>query len=264
MSTPSGPDHERSSGSRAPADPRPFRSRFRPLASGEPDEIDLELSRLEGIAHPAIRAEVERAASGPLRDVVAEMDAYAAFFEQHAPGLPEAPAVSPAFGARWRAPLLAAALVLIAVGVTWLGLPGEPGYRAMGGLPVDIAVMRQSEQLAPPVAFEPGDQVHLGFVAPRSGIVDVFTLQDDGMVSLLLRGAPVRGGERFVLPGAARLDAYAQREWIVVELGDQVREHAAIVDSASALLPDPLAHAEEERWVLEVTRSGLPHPEERE
>lgn len=223
-----------------------------PLTSGEPDEVDLELLQLGAIDDPLPHARVEAAAQGDLSRAAAEMDAYRAFFSEHAPGLPQAP---PSWALpRWVAPVLLAALLLLTIGLLTPG-PDEPGYRAKGGLPVDVAVVRAEEPVTSAQGFEPGDQVFLRFVSPSDGYVDVFTVQDDGAVSVLVESAPSRAAERFVLPGAVQLDAHDGREWLVVQLVDQVSPPEFIEQDGQELLPDPGAHATERRWVLDVTRA---------
>lgn len=226
---------------------------MQPLASGDPDEIDVELLRLGGIAHPMIRQRVERAADSTLSEASADMDRYAQIFARHAPGLP-APAPRASWR-RWVVPALAAAMALLIAGSLAWQDPAPDGVRSMGGLPVDVAVTRDAGPVPPPVDYRAGDRVHLGFVADRDGYVDVYTVQEDGAVSVLLRGAPVEATRRFVMPGAAKLDAYAGSEWIVIELADAPRQHQRLVEAGRALLPDPALRVGPGRWALEVTRA---------
>lgn len=226
---------------------------LRPGTSGTPDEIDLELLQLGAIEDPQVRDRIEAASHRELAPVAEELERYRAYFSRHAPGLGP-PRTLWSGAARWVTPLLAAALLLFMVGVLFpFGTEGE--FRAKGGLPVDVALLRDGVAVPTPWRFAMGDQVHVRFVAPVDGFVDVYTVQDDGAVSVLVRSEHVSAAQRFELPGAVRLDGHDGREWLVVELHEEGSAYAAILDAGRQLLPDPPAHATDRRWVQDVTRA---------
>lgn len=225
---------------------------FHVLGSGEPDEIDVELALL---GEPEALQQTRGLAS--LDPTRAELSRWQRWWERHRPELPGAPSAR-ATRQQWlraaagSALLLAAALLMVLLVSSGAE---DPGARAMGqSLPVDLAISRDSQPVGAPYALLPGDLVRVRLVAPRDGVLEVWTIQDDGAVSLLEGGREVARGETFLLDGAARLDDHAGREWLVVRLVPQARAPSSIEDEAQRLLPDPRQAISADRWVFEITR----------
>ncbi len=221
-------------------------SGFTLLPGDEPDEIDLELAAMGAPLDADQGARIEAAARGPLAEVRTSIEVERAAFRATRRPLPRR---SP-WALRGAAALaIAAAALIVALA---LGGPADPGVRAMGGLPVDLVVRHDGP--APAEGFAVGDELFVRLRAPDEGVVEVWTLQADGVVSLLEPGRRVRAGEAYALDGAARLDDNRGREWLVVALVDDHRGPATIDAEARSLLPDPSRHAGPRRFVVEVTR----------
>lgn len=223
--------------------------RLTPLASGEPDEVDLELRLLGAVGDRDVEERIAEAAAGDLATADAELRA----FREHWARADRPPLPSPPQAANrpWPVLALAAAALLSVVGL-WTWTPGTPTspdteLRAMGTLPVDVAVERNGRQLEVPVPFEAGDRLRLGMMAPRAGELVVAAVHEDGTVTVLWEG-PVAQGRRFRLDGAVELDDGTGREWLVVRLSEEDRP------ALDRLLPEPKTHVSEDTWVLEITR----------
>lgn len=205
-------------------------------STGTTDSVDADLAAMAG----------EPLAAGPLRD---EIEAHQRWFAEHRRPLRAAPARRPA----WLAPVAAMAAVLAATVAVWALRPAEDGVRAMGGLPVAMAVHRGDEPVHVPPYYA-GDEVHLATTIPADGLLAVYTVEADGDVSVLVDDEPVRAGQRWRLDGAARLDDHDGREWLIVTLrGDDAGDP---VDEARGWLPDPHEHAGPRRFVVEITRDA--------
>jgi hypothetical protein len=220
----------------------------KPLVSGQPDDIDLELRWLDALdGDDALR--VEQAARGDLREVVEEVEAFQTYWSAHRPPLAFAPAPSRWRGWRgWTALALAACAMVAVASNAWWAPAQVSTVRLMGGLPVDLQIVGDPAPSADAV-LEPGDELVVSLRAPRDGVVRVYTLQEDGLVSLLYE-QKVTASELLALPGAVRLDDYPDREWLIVEL----QPTDSVASSPSALLPDPGAQTGPTRWVREITR----------
>ncbi|MCB9684008.1 MAG: hypothetical protein H6738_01355 [Alphaproteobacteria bacterium] len=224
-------------------------SRFQLLPVEAPDEVDLELAEMGAPLHATQRERIDAAPEADeLRASFAEARRD---FDRLRRPLPHQPAndVRP-----WRWVAAAAALAA-AIGLVVLARgPDDDGVRAMGGLPVDLAVRHVDGTTGTPEHLAAGDELFVKLVAPADGVVEVVTVQDDGAVSILDPGHDVRARERFVLDGAARLDDHHGREWLVVTWVDRGRDAVSIEADARSLLPDPAAHAGPRRSVTEITR----------
>ncbi len=223
---------------------------MKPLLSGRPDEVDLELLRL-GELSDADAAAVQQAADADLQDVAAELEAFHAYWQANRP--PLMPHATPTSTRSWVWPavvLAACALLAVAVGGWWRAGTPEVEVRVMGALPVDVWVVGHPTPWSQAV-LEEGDELALAVHAPLDGTVTVFTLQADGQVTPLYEGR-VQASERFELPGAVRLDDYGSREWLIVEL--QPNHQPRDAPAPAALLPDPTAWSGPGRWVGEITR----------
>lgn len=192
--------------------------RFTVLPSEDPDSIDLELLELGAVPDPSDRAAIEGARSGPLADTDRELADARAFFAAHAAPLPSKAARQPRpFGRGFPLLALAAALLLV-IGLSVGRGPADPPPRPMGGLGVEMAVVREGHRIAVPRSFEPSDEVHVALRSPEDGFLDVWTRQADGTVSELLVGYPVVQGVQVTLPGAIRLDPYPEEEWLMMRV----------------------------------------------
>lgn len=221
-------------------------SGFTFLPEPEADEIDLELASLGRPTTAREEAALDAARAGPLRRAQDALEEERrAFVPRPLPG--RAPSAR-----RW--PWVAGALALAAVAVLVVQLaPVRDEVRPMGGWPVDLAVRRGSGTVAPG-HFLAGDLVFVRSTAPGDGVIEVWTVQDDGAVSVLDPGHAVRAHEAYALDGGARLDDHGGREWLVVTFEPAVRAPSAIEGEARSLLPDPLGAAGPERYVVEITR----------
>lgn len=235
---------------------------FRRSTDAEPDLIDLELHLLGARGATADDARIEAAARGPLAERRAEIEHFEAWWSDHRP-----PLALPSPRRRAEPAVWASGLLLAAAGVaTVVGLATGPGpalapegahtevaARPMGTA-LQIRATRGGRPLPTGAELAPGDQLHILLTAPTEGFVSVTTVQQDGHVSTLRTGVGVRSGTRFSLDGAARLDDYAGREWLVVQI-DRVRPTGEQLHQAvNALLPEPATHADETRWIHEITR----------
>jgi hypothetical protein len=217
------------------------------------DEFDLELQLAGAELDPSRRAALEGAAHlEPARDEIARLERW---WADQRPPLP-----SPASGSRaprwpW-VPAAIAALAAVLLVVVVARLEPDPGYRARGDVAVDVMRLRAGAPVDPHEPFRAGDQLSVAMVPEAAVRVHVATLQGDGAVSHLIDGQPVRGGDRFVLPGRVALDDYAGREWLVV-LATPERLSPTVAEARLRdLLPDPVAHAGDGLWVVEVTRES--------
>ena len=217
-----------------------------------PDEIELELLVAGALDDdPDRRAAAVLAASGDLSEIAADLERFRAGWAPSALPRPIAPA--PANTNRWYGALaLLAAVALLAI-LAWR--TPDDGIRPMGGLPVDLVVARAGAAMDPSTPLAAGDLLDLALVAPRPGYLYVATVQDDGQVTVLYHTVePLRAGQRFDLPGAIELDAYAGREWLVVVMTNTPPAESLLVETVGDMLPEPGAAASSTLWVREVTR----------
>ncbi|MEM6926647.1 MAG: hypothetical protein AAF602_06955 [Myxococcota bacterium] len=221
------------------------------LPGSEPDDIDLDLLELGVGLTLEERSRIESARRGPLAQADADLMEARARFDAGARPLRRQARRPP-----W--PLLAAGgLALAAAALATVGLSGlgDPGVRPMGGveapvsaLDVDLQVLRGG-QPASGGDFRADDELLVTLESPRDGFLDVWTRQEDGGLSLLVFGRPVRQGEPMSLPGAIRLDPYAGKEWLMMRVTDEPSAPAAFADLAPADLEPTTS------WSLEVTRA---------
>lgn len=216
----------------------------------EPDEFELELLAAGAELSADRKAAVERSAN--LDPARAELAAMATWWASNRPPLPVS---STRRGWSWGAPLAAvSAIAAVALGV--VALQPDPGFTPRGQPSVDVARVRAGQPLDARAALAPGDELSLSLVVEGERFVSVVSLQQDGEVSRLVEGRPASAARAFTLPGVA-LDAYAGREWLVVEATSSPVVGEALEARAVELLPDPVAEAGPDRWVIEVTRGGL-------
>lgn len=223
------------------------------MSAQEPDEFDLELLEAGAPTHPDLARELTTNPTlAPARDEIAAMRAW---WTAHRPPLPaeEAPRARPL--ARWMPWAGGAALVAAALLAVTLQPSGDraPGFQARGEPSVDVARSRDGDPVRTDAAYAPGDVLTVSLVVDEPGYVSVYTVQEDGAVSVLAAGIPAEPTTAFHLPGIS-LDAYDGREWLVVEETDHPRTAALVADEGSGLLPQPAAA--DGRWTLEVTRGG--------
>jgi len=217
------------------------------LPGDAPDDIDLDLLELGAVPAPHDRARIEAARSGPLSEAHAELAEARALFARQAPPLrPERR--TPWSRTAWRlAPGVAlAAAALLVVGLL-SGSPSDDGVRPMGGLVVELDVVRDGADVDAG-SFVADDELLVHLRSPHGGYLDVWTRQADGAISPLVVGQPVQRGERVTLPGAVRLDRYAGREWLLFRVTDTPSAPQNLADLLPSDLEPGRSHA------IEVTR----------
>jgi len=228
------------------------------LPTGQPDEFDLELLHVGGVEDPQVAVIIRNATvqDPKLAALEGEFEAFASWWQDAAPGLPQQPPRQALPIRRWMTVAAAACLLVGA----FLALPQpssvDLGYRAMGGLPVDIVTIRNNIAVTPEVgAFQEGDRVLVAMTPPFSGYVVLGTVEDTGRVSLLWRtdaDQPISGGTRWQLDSAIELDNHIGKEWLVVLL----TEEALNADQAREALKNAAefgGHGDH-HFVFEVTR----------
>lgn len=227
---------------------------MKPVHPPPVDEFDLELLEAGAEISPERAAQILAEPSlQPARDELAAMKRW---WEQNHRPLPALGAQGAQRSRRWG--LWGVSLAAAAAALLWLALPEEPAYRPMGRTEIDVLRLRAGEPVEPSERVLGGDELALTLVPEGTRFVSVATLQEDGAVSLLVASEEVAGGQRFEVPGRIALDSYQGREWLVV-LAASERDGAADIErEIRGLLPDPVAHAADERWVIEVTRGRRP------
>ncbi len=221
-----------------------------PRSSPEPDAIDVELFLLGAVQDPEQRAQIRAAMEGPLAEEVNEIEAYQALFRAEA--RPLTPSRPRWYG--WGLPaLLAAAVALLFV------LAGRPtGLRSMGttGLSVDVQVSRAERPIPSDAPLRAGDLLSIALTAPSDGWLHVGVIQEDGQAFALVAGEdhPVEAGEPTRLAGAVRLDNWTGRDWLVVAVLSEPLEPLRWEGAMASLLPDPVADAPPDWYVMDVTR----------
>jgi hypothetical protein len=223
----------------------------------ELDEFDLELMLAGAPTEPDLAKRLATDPTlGPARDELAAMQQW---WAQNRPPLAEAPRAAPRSSRaplRWAMGGLAAAAALLLVVSMPTPEPStpRPGFiigRGSGDIAVDVEHTRAGQPVDG--AYAAGDQLALSFVSNEPGFASVYTVQDNGSVSVLTVGARVDPAAAFRL-GPIALDGYAGREWLVVDVTDAPRTADEVRETAQAELPKP--HGDEDQWVSEITRGN--------
>jgi hypothetical protein len=95
----------------------------------------------------------------------------------------------------------------------------------------------------------------LALTPDEQGFASVYTVQENGAVSVLVASQAAGPSEPLRVPGVA-LDDYTGREWLIVETHPEERSGAQLQEDAADLLPRPRPVAD--RWVMEITRELRP------
>lgn len=224
---------------------------MRPVDPHPIDEFDLELLEAGADLPPQRAAVVLTDPSfGPARAEIMEMKLW---WRQHHTPLPVAPS-SPARRWAWSIGIaMVAACLLLA---RWI--PSPAPYRAMGMPEIDVMRTRDGQPVEASDVMRGGDRLSVALAPDAARYVTVATLQEDGVVSLLVTAQRVPEGSRFELPGQMVLDDYTGREWLVVSTSPDPSSKNALIAEMQSLLPDPSAHASDMRFVTEITRGSPP------